>query len=204
MSIVSQQQHLLDKVLTIVPFTGWTMATIEQAETEAELPSGAHLALFPQGVGDVLAFWQQHTNAVTEQAYKALQPPPVRIRDKVAAAVLCRLQAVDVHKEAVRAALGYYALPMNALAGMRNTWQTVDTLWYMVGDKSTDFNYYSKRTLLAVVYTSTLLVWLNDDSADHRDTKEFLARRIDDVMHIEKAKQYVKAWTPNLPSFLQR
>ena len=31
----------------------------------------------------------------------------------------------------------------------------VDDMWYCAGDKSTDANWYSKRALLAAVYTST-------------------------------------------------
>lgn len=36
----------------------------------------------------------------------------------------------------------------------------VDDIWYWAGDRSTDFNWYTKRALLAGIYTSTgLLIW---------------------------------------------
>ncbi len=62
--------------------------------------------------------------------------------------------------------------------------RTVDALWYAAGDRSTDYNYYTKRLLLAGVYSSTLLVWLNDKSEDHGATWAFLERRIDNVLVI--------------------
>ena len=31
----------------------------------------------------------------------------------------------------------------------------VDDIWYWAGDRSTDFNWYTKRALLAGIYTST-------------------------------------------------
>ena len=31
----------------------------------------------------------------------------------------------------------------------------VDDIWYMAGDKSVDINWYTKRALLATLYTST-------------------------------------------------
>jgi ubiquinone biosynthesis protein COQ9 len=41
---------------------------------------------------------------------------------------------------------------------------------------------------LGAVYGSTLLVWLDDQSADWSETAAFLDRRIDNIMKIEKFK----------------
>nr|MBA2771282.1 COQ9 family protein [Sphingomonas sp.] len=55
-------------------------------------------------------------------------------------------------------------------------------------DRSTDFNHYTKRMTLGAVYGSTLLAWLDDNSADWSETADFLDRRIDNVMQFEKWK----------------
>ena len=49
-------------------------------------------------------------------------------------------------------------------------------------------NWYTKRATLSAVYSSTLIYWLGDDSADQADTWAFLDRRIENVMAFEKAK----------------
>ena len=36
----------------------------------------------------------------------------------------------------------------NALAGARLAWRSADRIWRLAGDKATDFNHYSKRTIL--------------------------------------------------------
>jgi hypothetical protein len=38
------------------------------------------------------------------------------------------------------------------------------------GDNATDFNFYTKRALLAGVYSTTVLYWLNDKSAGAADS----------------------------------
>ena len=53
--------------------------------------------------------------------------------------------------------------------------------------RSTDWNFYSKRGLLAGVYGSTVLFWLQDNSEDFTETWAFLDRRIADVMKVPKA-----------------
>jgi ubiquinone biosynthesis protein COQ9 len=51
------------------------------------------------------------------------------------------------------------------------------------GYTATDFNHYTKRMTLSAVYASTLAVFVNDESDDFADTRAFLDRRIENVMH---------------------
>jgi ubiquinone biosynthesis protein COQ9 len=53
---------------------------------------------------------------------------------------------------------------------------------------ATDYNHYTKRTILIGVYGSTTLVFLGRRERGHGVHPAFLARRIDDVMRFEKAK----------------
>ena len=66
-------------------------------------------------------------------------------------------------------------------------WRTVDAIWYAAGDTATDFNYYSKRGLLAGVYSATVLYWLEDRSEGFANTWSFLDRRIAEVMRVPQA-----------------
>ncbi len=62
----------------------------------------------------------------------------------------------------------------------------VDTIWRAAGDTSTDSNWYTKRALLAGVYTATELYMLTDGSPGFADTWESLQRRVDDVVAVGK------------------
>jgi ubiquinone biosynthesis protein COQ9 len=91
-------------------------------------------------------------------------------------------------KEALRRALAVMALPQNLPRAARLGWRAADAMWHAAGDTATDFNHYSKRTLLLGVYASTMTVLMDDDSENAAETRAFLARRIDNVMQIEKFK----------------
>jgi len=112
----------------------------------------------------------------------------MRFRDRIAFAVRLRLEQVADEKEAVRRAAAFFALPVNAAEGAAAVWKTADLIWTALGDTSDDLNWYSKRATLSAVYSATVLYWLGDDSDGHQATWEFLDRRIDDVMGIEKLK----------------
>jgi ubiquinone biosynthesis protein COQ9 len=68
----------------------------------------------------------------------------------------------------------------------------VDAIWRAAGDTATDWNFYTKRGLLAGVFSSTVLCWLDDTSEDHAETWAFLDRRIADVMRVPKATARVR------------
>ena len=62
-------------------------------------------------------------------------------------------------------------------------------MWYLAGDKSTDYNHYTKRALLEYVYSTSIMCWLSDESPDYIDTKKFIATKIKQVLSIGKWKE---------------
>ena len=61
-------------------------------------------------------------------------------------------------------------------------------MWRLAGDTASDYNHYTKRTILASIYGATLAVFVDDKSEDHAETRAFLGRRLDGVMKFEKVK----------------
>jgi ubiquinone biosynthesis protein COQ9 len=118
----------------------------------------------------------------------------MKIRARITHALRLRLELQTKHREAVRKLVSFYALPHHAHHSLRACYATVDNIWHAIGDTSTDFNFYTKRLTLAAVYSSTLLIWLSDESLGQQATWDFLDRRIENVMQIEKAKSQVKNW----------
>ena len=128
----------------------------------------------------------------------------MKIRERIATAVLVRLCQQTAYREAVRRAMAIYAMPWNKIAELKAIYATVDAMWREAGDTATDYNFYTKRLLLSKVYLTTLRVWLDDTSPNLLTTEAFLRRRIDDVMQIEKLKAKAKGALANLESLLPK
>ena len=73
-------------------------------------------------------------------------------------------------------------------------------MWRAAGDTATDFNFYTKRGILAGVYSSTMARWFTDTSEGEADTAQFLADRIENVMQFETFKAQAKEIAARLPS----
>ena len=181
---------LLDAALMHVPFDGWSEATFRAAVRDAEIDMGLARAVCPRGAVDLALAYHARGDAAMVARLNSDELPE-RFRDKIAAAVRFRLEAVE-DKEAVRRGTTLFALPMHAADGARAVWGTADLIWTTLGDTSDDINWYTKRATLTGVYSATVLYWLGDDSPGHQATWDFLDRRIDDVMQIEKVKGQVR------------
>lgn len=188
----SVTERLLDAALMHVAFDGWSEATFRAAAADADIAPEAARAAFPRGAVDLALAFHARGDAAMLARLATEDLSHLRLRDRIAAAVRFRLEAVE-DKEAVRRGSTLFALPMHAADGARAIWGTADKIWTALGDTSTDANWYTKRATLSGVYGATVLYWLGDDSIGHDATWAFLDRRIDDVMRIEKLKAQVNA-----------
>ena len=193
--------RILDAALMHVAFDGWSELTFRAAVADSGADPTVARALFPRGALDLaLAYHRRGDNRMAARL-RETDLSGMRFRDRVAFAVRARLEAVE-DKEAVRRGSTLFALPMHAADGARAVWGTADRIWTELGDDARDYNWYTKRATLSGVYSATVLYWLGDDSLDHQATWDFLDRRIDNVMQIEKLKGQMRS-APGLGKLVQ-
>ena len=190
---------LLAAILPDVPFDGWTDAALGRAAERVGLERAEVRGFCPGGVRDLVAWFSHWADRETMRALEARDLAALKVRERIAAGVRARLAVLAPHREAVRRALALLTAPQNVALGARLLYDAVDALWYAAGDNATDFNFYTKRALLAGVYATTTLYWLDDRSPESADTHAFLDRRLRDIMAIPKATERVRAWASRLP-----
>lgn len=181
-------------------FDGWTEAAITAAAAGHGVdPDVARLA-FPNGAIDMIAAWFEAIDRAMIAAVPDAALAGMKIRERISAQVEARLDALAPDREALRRALAILARPRNALAAAKLGWHAADLMWRRAGDTATDYNHYTKRTILAGVYTATITVFLDDESEGLADTRAFLSRRIDGILRFEKAKAQFAGRRDHLPS----
>lgn len=169
-------------------FDGWSDAALAMAaEIEGVDIDVARLA-FKGGAMVMIRAWIDGVDAAMAAEWPQERLAELKIRERIRTLVQFRLDAVAGQEEAVRRAMAIMALPQNAPEGVRLGWRSADLMWRLAGDTATDYNHYTKRTILAGIYAATLTAFVNDESDGKADTRTFLDRRIDGVMKFEKAK----------------
>ncbi len=191
---------IVEKTLPHVAFDGWTLTALLAGARDAGLdPARAQLA-FPGGEIEAVKHFSDWLDRRMLGALAGRDLKKMKIRERIAAAVMARLDLALPHREAVRRSLAVLALPHNAPAALGCLYNTVDAMWRASGDVSTDYNFYTKRGLLAGVLSAATLYWMNDASEGQTDTRQFLDRRISEVMQVPQAMGRVRAFLESLPS----
>jgi ubiquinone biosynthesis protein COQ9 len=194
------KQALLKAALAHVPFDGFSEKALALAAAETNIARDVVATLFPDGPLSLVEFFSESVDLEVEEILRNRDQGHLKVRERIAGAIRTRLALLRPHKEAARRAAAFLSLPPNLLLATKLVYRTVDSMWRAVGDSSTDFNFYSKRAILAGVWSATLLRWLGDRSEDETDTEEFLAARIENVMQFERLKAQAKDALAKVPS----
>lgn len=182
-------------------FDGWNETALKAAAEMAGCdPDIARLAFPGSKPMDMISAWIASVDQAMEVEWPAERLATLKISERIRTLVAFRLDAVAHVDEAVRRALAVMAQPQNAAQALKLGWHSADIMWRLAGDTATDYNHYTKRAILAGIYSATLAAFVNDESEGKADTHAFLERRIDGVMKFEKAKGQFFGKDRELPS----
>jgi len=189
-------EAFIETMLRHVPFDGWSEAAMQTTAEELGMPASDVARLFPNGLTGLVSIGSDDIDAkmvakFMDRFADRLDEMPVHI--KIRELLLIRFEILQPHKEAVRKMLTFMAQPSQTKLGSSLLYKTLDRVWRAAGDRSTDFNFYTKRATLGAVYGSTMLAFLDDDTPDMQKTRAFLDRRLQDVARIPKATKPLRA-----------
>lgn len=194
---MSEKEQIFEQFFKIVMFEGWCDETIKKAVSEAGFDPVLGLHYFPHGVRDIMDLLAQKQDEAlaTNISPKVLEK--MRVHERITYLTKERLMLYLPYRDAIASYGVHLMFPKNATQSLKSIARTVDLIWFMAGDKSTDHNYYTKRGLLGVVYVTTAIAWMNDKSENFETTWAFLDRRIENVLSFGKAlSQFGKKKAP--------
>jgi ubiquinone biosynthesis protein COQ9 len=184
-----RREAIIYALLAEVPFDGWTVKSLRQALAAIDEPPEDAPLYFPDGAGEMIEAFCALADARMEAAAAEAGLAAFRIPGRIRSIIAIRLEQNRGNREAIRRALSWLAIPINAPRALALTAATVDAIWHAAGDKTSDFSWYTKRGILAGVYSATLLYWLRDSSDDDEATLAFLDRRLENVAAIGKLRK---------------
>ena len=185
-----ERDAAIEAMLPHVPFDGWTKRALKAGVRSAGMPDDEADLLFPLGVVDMIETFCDLADRRMEEAAKTIERDPVlrpRARgDRAAAGAKPAAQGGDPARAggAGAAAQRPRGGRLHGADGRRHL--------HAAGDRSADFSWYTKRAILAGIYSATLLYWLRDMSEDDAATLAFLDRRLAGVGRIGRLRKRVE------------
>lgn len=148
--------------------------------------------LLPMGIKTLMLEINEILNIKLQKEKKPLNFSKFRINEKIKYFVLKRLelfdQIVDKKKFFKNTLRPSYFINSNKIL-----YKISDEIWFLSGDKSTDYNFYTKRLILMKIYALTFTFFVFDNSTNLEDTKRFLEKQIGLVLKFGKIKQTIKS-----------
>ncbi|MGL9779181.1 MAG: COQ9 family protein [Wolbachia sp.] len=188
-----EQKLIIDKLIRVIPFEGISNETLLKICTDLNLANS--FCKFQNGIYSALEHIAEDLNSSMEAELRNSNLEDMKVRERVKLAIQIRLSnyaKLPNYRELLKNVLSFSVSPKNTYFSSKLLYRTISTIWYGIHDQSTDFNYYTKRAILAGVYLSTILFFINDYSEDFADTLSFLDNRINNVMTFQKFKTRLK------------
>lgn len=178
------KSEILEAWIKDIPFDDVSWTSLCRIAQSMGHDKNIALELFPQKVPSALSDLSASFDQKMCDQLNDLDITSISIRDRIRNATMTRISIMAEHKESYRKIAVYWANPLRGFAAKKIIWNTADHIWNWAGDKSTDYNYYTKRGLLSGVLATTYIFWLQDNTENAYKTEDFLQRRIENVVKI--------------------
>jgi len=196
MTIAEQHYYLKIKFVqtlsNMLIFNQWNDTILADAEAECGFTKGYCQIIFPEGLNEIVDFFEQWQDQKMLDLLSQHESPS-KIRDKINLALNIRIKNCVPKSTHLRSST-YFSKPQNAIFSSKTAFRTCDLIWRYVGDKSIDYNYYTKRMLLLGVYISSIIYYTKDESINDVATDEYIYNSLSKIVNTSsKFKNILKS-----------
>ena len=183
--------RLLKNITEYEDFDDALLSTLSQLKINQDNFYDIKQDLLPKGLSSLMKEFNLIMNQVKDKEQKPSRFKNYKINEKIKYFVIRRLMVfqnlVDKRKFFKK------ILKPNLIVSSNKTlFKIADEIWFLAGDKSTDYNYYTKRIILMNIYAITFSFFVFDNSKDLERTKKFLDKEISAVLKFGNLKNKLK------------
>ena len=176
---------------------GWNENIFKKNKVIKKYTKREIVSLFPEGYTSLLKFYLSNADNEMVQGCQKLNLAKIRTHEKVNAIILLKLKMNQRDKDLVKRTFFTLLLPHHSKLLTYSIHNTVNKIWYIAGDFSKDYNYYSKRLILASIYSTTVFYWLINKTFEQ--TKIYLDKKLQTISKIPKIKKRIKLTLNKVP-----
>ena len=190
---------ILELIKRIVTSEGWSK-NITKKIINKNINSKELAYYFPNGYIDMLKFSLIEINHLLEEKISKINLIKLPLNKRIKKILMKRLEILNEENKFYKKTFYHLLMPQNSKILKKSLYSSVDMMWYLAGDNSTDFNFYTKRITLAGIYVSAIFILFskNIDEAEINIDKNL--ERISKLPKIKERFSFIK---DNLPIFFK-
>ena len=207
----SQNNYLLKKRQVVLRFAkefvsenGLTKNCLENISKKYGLNTDETDLLFPQGNIDLIKFALEQLNNDLEVYCKQIDLIRLPIHKRIRKVLLSKISLMNKDKPFYRSIFLNLLIPKKNFSLSSQLYNSVDQLWFIAGDSSTDFNFYTKRLILSGIYSRVMLFFFNNNNQEELENiLDESLKRVSKIPEIKSKLKIFKDFLPKIANFVK-
>ncbi len=190
---------ILEEAKKIVRTDGWSEQILNNI-SKSDIKYKDLLLYFPNGYKELLILALNELNEKHEEKVRKKNIINFPLSLRIKKILMLRFDILEKDKNFYQKTFNHLLLPQNYKLMKKNLYKTTDNMWYLAGDNSTDFSFYTKRFTLIAIYVNALFVFYNND---YKKTEINIDKNLKKISKIPKIKKNLSFMKDNLPILLK-
>ena len=207
----SQNNYLLKKRLELLKFAkifisekDLTKNSLENISKKYGLNIDETNLLFPQGNIDLIKFALERLNNELEEYCRKIDLIRLPIHKRIRQILLSKIYLMNKNKIFYRSIFLNLLIPKKNFSLSGQLYKSIDQIWFIAGDSSTDFNFYTKRLILSAIYSRIMLYFFNNNNQqDLENILDESLKKVSKIPEIKSKFKIFKEYFPKIANFIK-
>tara|TARA_B100002051_G_scaffold223293_1_gene217785 strand:+ start:221 stop:859 length:639 start_codon:yes stop_codon:yes gene_type:complete len=204
----TQNKYLNNKRLKILKLAkliiaeeGLNLNTFETIALKHNLNINEINLLFPDGNKDLLEYSLEQLNIELQEYCKSIDLIRLPLHKRIRKILLSKIEIMNKEKNFYKKIFLKSLLPTKTIFLSKQLYKSIDQIWYLAGDTSVDFNFYTKRLILAGIYSRVVLFFFNNNNQN--ELENLLDLNLKRVAKIPELKSKINIFREYLPKLIK-
>ena len=157
--------------------------------------------LFPDGNKDLLEYSLDQLNIELQEYCKSIDLIRLPLHKRIRKILLSKIEIMNKEKNFYKKIFLKSLLPNRTISLSKQLYKSIDQIWYLAGDTSVDFNFYTKRLILAGIYSRVVLFFFNNNNQN--ELENLLDLNLKRVAKIPELKSKINIFREYLPKLIK-
>ena len=207
----TQNKYLNNKRLKILKLAkliiaeeGLNSNTFETISLKYNLNINEINLLFPDGNKDLLEYSLDQLNIELQEYCKSIDLIRLPLHKRIRKILLSKIEIMNKEKNFYKKIFLKSLLPNRTISLSKQLYKSIDQIWYLAGDTSVDFNFYTKRLILAGIYSRVVLFFFNNNNQNELENLlDLNLKRVAKIPELKSKINIVKEYLPKLMKFVK-
>ena len=207
----SHNNYLLKKRLEVLKYAkifisekGLNKNSLENISKRYGLNINEIELLFPEGNIDLIKFTLEQLNKELEEYCKKIDLIRLPVHKRIKKILLSKISLMNKNKLFYRSIFLNLLIPKKNFSLSNQLYNSVDQIWFIAGDSSTDFNFYTKRLILSGIYSRVILFFFNNNNQEELENiLDESLKRVSKIPEIKSKLKIFKDYLPKIANFVK-